>query len=266
MKPQFSVLSAVVIVALMVSTTTLAQVGIGNTAPDKSSLLEIGTGNDNFGILIPRVTLTAANVAAPVSNPQHSLLVYNTATNLTPAGYINDVRPGFYSWDNTKSKWVTQTKETRTAKWKSTDTSEELNDGSVNEVNLFGTEVYNDDSALFVVTPSPTADQLLITESGRYEINMTIGIEVIEADKYEEIVIKTDLKLSKSGVDTYPSVTVYGYINDDNDIVRGHIQIFDIIEIDENSTLSVEVIQETDPGEVYIEGVGKAFLSIRKIQ
>lgn len=266
MKPQISTLSIVILFTLLMTTASHAQVGIGNTTPDKSSLLEIGTGSDNYGILIPRVTLVAANVAAPVVNPSHSLMVYNTATNLTPVGYINDVRPGFYSWDATKAKWVTQTKETRTAKWKSIDITEELNENTANEVNLFGTEVYNDDSNLYQVTPSPTADDLLITESGRYEIKITIGIEVIEADKYEEIVIKTDLKLSKLGIDTYPSVTVYGYINDDNDIVRGHIQIFDIIEIDENSELSVEVIRETDPGEVYIEGVGKAFLTIRKLE
>ncbi|NND62339.1 MAG: hypothetical protein HKN48_04005 [Flavobacteriaceae bacterium] len=266
MKPQNSKLSLLLFFILFTCFATIAQVGIGNTNPDSSSLLEIGTGTDTAGILIPRVALTAANVSAPVTNPVHSLLVFNTATNLTPAGYINDVRPGFYSWDATKSKWVTQTKETRTAKWKSTNTTEELNDNSVNEVNLFGTEIYNDDPALYQVTPSDTADDLLITESGRYEIKITIGIEVIEADKYEEIVIKTDLKLSKSGADIYPSVTVYGYINDDNDIVRGHIQIFDVIEIDENSELSVEVVRETDAGEVYIEDTGAAFISIRKLE
>lgn len=266
MKPQNSKLTSFLAFALFFCFASSAQVGIGNTNPDKSSLLEIGTGTDIGGILIPRVALTAANVAAPVSSPVHSLLVFNTSTNLTPAGYINDVRPGFYSWDATKSKWVTQTKETRTAKWKSTNTTEELNANSVNEVNLFGTEIYNDDSSLFQVTASDTADDLLITESGRYEIKMTIGIEVIEADKYEEIVIKTDLKLTKGGADSYPSVTVYGYINDDANILRGHIQIFDVIEIDENSELSVDVIKETDSGEVYIEDTGAAFFSIRKLQ
>ncbi|AVI51965.1 hypothetical protein C5O00_12700 [Pukyongia salina] len=266
MKPQISKLAIFLAFNFTIVFTTIAQVGIGNSSPDRSSLLEIGTGVDTGGILIPRVTLVAANLSTPVSNPVHSLLVFNTATNLTPAGYINDVRPGFYSWDATKNKWVTQTKETRTAKWKSTNTTEELNDDTVNEVNLFGSEIYNDDPALYVAVPSDLTDDLLITESGRYEIKMTIGIEVIEDDKYEEIVIKTDLKLSRLGVDTYPSVTVYGYINDDNDILRGHIQIFDVIEIEEGSELSVEVVRETDSGEVYIEDVGAAFFSIRKLE
>lgn len=243
-----------------------AQVGIDNDNPHASSLLEIGTGIDNNGILLPRVALTAANIAAPVTNPAHSLLIYNTSTNLTPVGYINDVRPGFYSWDATQNKWITQTNENRAAKWTSTNTNEELNEGNANEINIFGTQVFNDDTGLYQVTPSNFADDLLITEAGRYEIKTTIGIEVDDNDRFEEIVIKTDLKLTRLGTNTFPSVTVYGYINDDGDIERGQIQIFDIIEIEDNTELSIQVQRETDDGEVYIESVGAAYLSIRKIQ
>jgi hypothetical protein len=52
------------------------------------------------GVLLPRIALTANNVAAPVVNPQGgalptSTLIYNTAT---VAG-INGVTPGYYFWN-----------------------------------------------------------------------------------------------------------------------------------------------------------------------
>lgn len=79
-----------------------AQVGINTTDPQ--AVLDIES--DENGILIPRVILTAANIAAPVVNPaggalEVSTLVYNTATAGTPP---NNVVPGFYYWNGTL--WV----------------------------------------------------------------------------------------------------------------------------------------------------------------
>ena len=76
-------------------------VGISNVAitPDASSIFEVRS--INMGVLIPRIVLTASNVAAPVTSPATSLLIYNTATaGVSP----NDVSPGYYYWDG--AKWV----------------------------------------------------------------------------------------------------------------------------------------------------------------
>ena len=73
------------------------QVGIGTTSPNAA--LDV-TSTDN-GLLIPRVALTASNVASPLTLPTISELVYNTATaGISP----NNVTPGFYYWDG--AKWV----------------------------------------------------------------------------------------------------------------------------------------------------------------
>jgi hypothetical protein len=67
--------------------------------PHPSARLHI---SDNArGLLIPNVALTATNVAAPVTSPATSLLVYNTNTAGTGA---TAVTPGFYYWDG--SQWV----------------------------------------------------------------------------------------------------------------------------------------------------------------
>ncbi len=74
-------------------------VGIGTATPNASAKLEITDANR--GVLIPRIALSATNVAAPVTTPATSLLVYNTATaGITPT----NVTPGFYYWNGTA--WV----------------------------------------------------------------------------------------------------------------------------------------------------------------
>lgn len=74
-----------------------AQVGI-NTDDPKAALDVVA---DDSGILIPRVPLTAKNIALPVVAPIISELIYNTATS--GAG-SNSVSPGFYYWNG--NNWV----------------------------------------------------------------------------------------------------------------------------------------------------------------
>lgn len=80
--------------------TNNGNLGIGTTTPN--GILDLNA--NNRGVLIPRVALTASNVASPIINPNggailESTLVYNTASaGTTP----NEVVPGFYYWDNTK--------------------------------------------------------------------------------------------------------------------------------------------------------------------
>lgn len=93
-------LYTIAIAALFLAPFVNAQnVGIGTAAPNASAKLDITDANR--GVLIPRVALTATNLAGPVTAPATSLLVYNTAT----AGVApNNVTPGFYYWSGTQ--WV----------------------------------------------------------------------------------------------------------------------------------------------------------------
>ena len=70
-----------------------SQVGIGTTAPNSSSILDV-TATDK-GVLVPRVAIADLNTAAPVTGPVESLLVYNT----TVATGV-----GFHYWDG--AKWT----------------------------------------------------------------------------------------------------------------------------------------------------------------
>ena len=90
---------ALLVVGLLSAGLHAQNVGIGTATPHPSARLHI---SDNArGLLIPNVILTATNVAAPVTSPATSLLVYNTNTAGTGA---TAVTPGFYYWDG--SQWV----------------------------------------------------------------------------------------------------------------------------------------------------------------
>lgn len=89
---------------LLIGSWSYAQIGVNTTTPN--AMLEINSTTNGF--LVPRVALTASNVAAPIVNPQggailESTMIYNTAT---VAG-VNGVSPGYYYWDG--SRWVSFT-------------------------------------------------------------------------------------------------------------------------------------------------------------
>jgi hypothetical protein len=86
---------------LLVSWTALAQTGIGTTTPHASAKLEVSASDKGF--LPPRVALTAANVASPVTSPANGLMVFNTAT---AGSGSNQVVPGYYYWNSSSALWL----------------------------------------------------------------------------------------------------------------------------------------------------------------
>ena len=97
----FLKLFLILIINIYASTIYSQSAGINNTGvvPNPSALLDIDAApNNNKGLLIPRIPLTATANNAPIGGGiANSLLVFNTAT-------INDVTPGYYYWDG--AKWV----------------------------------------------------------------------------------------------------------------------------------------------------------------
>ncbi len=90
---------------LFIQNTLNAQVGVGTITP-KAALDVTST---EYGLLMPRIALTATNAAAPVKNPvtgnnvlEIGTMVFNTATTAGTYGVI----PGIYFWDGTN--WVSQ--------------------------------------------------------------------------------------------------------------------------------------------------------------
>lgn len=95
----------VVVIFLLATTISFAQMGIGTLAPQ--GMLDIQNSNST-GFIYPRVALTSTAVDAPVINPNggglaEGTVVFNTSTTTTG---LNDVTPGVYVWDSTQ--WIPQ--------------------------------------------------------------------------------------------------------------------------------------------------------------
>ncbi len=72
-----------------------AQTGIGTTTPNASAKLDVYSTDKGF--LPPRVTLTSATLASPITTPAEGLLVYNLGSVGLQAGY--------YYWNG--ASWAT---------------------------------------------------------------------------------------------------------------------------------------------------------------
>ena len=77
-------------------------IGINGTGNSPAASAGLDVDFTNKGFLAPRVALTAANAAGPISSPANSLLVYNTSTAGTG---VNAVTPGYYYWTILTAKW-----------------------------------------------------------------------------------------------------------------------------------------------------------------
>jgi hypothetical protein len=85
------------VILLLIAQISFCQgVAINTTgaAADASAILDVSSTTN--GLLVPRVILTATNIAAPVTTPATSLLVYNRATAGTG---VTKVTPGYYFWN-----------------------------------------------------------------------------------------------------------------------------------------------------------------------
>lgn len=81
-----------IVLCLLVGGPLLAQhVGVGTQAPHSSAQLDVFA--DNRGLLVPRVSLSNALQAAPVSSPAVGLLVWNTNAAVSSGQGV-----GFYYW------------------------------------------------------------------------------------------------------------------------------------------------------------------------
>lgn len=88
--------------AMLIANAQNVAINTIGAVADASSLLDVSSTTK--GVLVPRVALTATNVAAPVTTPANSLLVYNIAT--AGAGTATGVSPGYYYWNATSNLWI----------------------------------------------------------------------------------------------------------------------------------------------------------------
>ncbi len=157
MKPILTTLFTVLFLSSFLFSQNVA-INTTGVAANASSMLDVNATDK--GVLVPRIALTATNVAAPVVAPLTSLLVFNTAT--AGAG-ATAVAPGYYWWDG--AQWV-RLFNTGNA-WQTSG-----NYGTNPAVNFAGTV----DAQDFVIRTNNT-EKMRITSGGNAGIGIAIPLE-----------------------------------------------------------------------------------------
>jgi hypothetical protein len=153
-------ISLILMISLVVCQSVVSQnIGISSNGatPAASAMLDIVSTTK--GLLIPRVALTATNVAGPVTSPATSLLVYNTATAGTSP---DNVIPGYYYWNG--SAWISFLTATTTG-WTVTG-----NSGTTAGTNFIGT---TDDEDLVFKTDN--VETMRLYSGGGVDLDAGIG-------------------------------------------------------------------------------------------
>lgn len=134
-----------------------AQTGIGTTTPSASAKLEVYATDKGF--LPPRIALTAANAASPVTSPAIGLLVYNTATTGTAP---NNVAPGYYYWNG--SAWV--------AILSNITTSSISGNGTTTTLTNFGAEINTQSGTTYTLSATDNGKIISCTSNSAVTISV----------------------------------------------------------------------------------------------
>lgn len=161
-----------------------AQQGFGTSNPNKDAVIELNSANK--GLLVPRIALSALNVASPLQAHVAGMVVYNTATS-EPGQY--QVIPGYYF--NNGTLWVKVLLSTDKA-WYNVATNKPADNNLQNiyQMGKVGIGTISPSSALHV-TGDGTNDPLVL--QSLIPISSTDGNKMMMINNSTGIVTYTDI-------------------------------------------------------------------------
>ncbi|MBX2827711.1 MAG: hypothetical protein KTR22_06085 [Flavobacteriaceae bacterium] len=225
----------------------LAQVGIGTTSPDPSSILDI-TASDK-GVLIPRMT-TAERDA--IANPVNGLMVYNTDSDEIQLNSNSPTTPIWRALSLTSSG----TAPGASMKYSNTDVSTDVNVTPAISLPVFGTQEWNDNATLYDVS----GNQVTITETGRYEIIVNVSLSNVGG--FDRNAPEIRLALDGTEVGTYSST---GYIRSNGGHEESSLHIREVIEVTANEVLTINIVRAANSNTVNLRSVGSTNIYVEKI-
>ncbi|NER12694.1 hypothetical protein GWK08_04525 [Leptobacterium flavescens] len=229
-----------------------AQVGIGTNTPDASSALDISSTSS--GVLAPRMNTTQRD---NISSPATGLLVYNTSTNTFDYNMGTPASPNWVSLGTGGSSSPSS------AKFSNTDTTTDLNFPTTSnlQVPIFGNEVWNDDTGLFVLVNDET---LRITETGRYRLQYNISIEN-QSGSNNDSGLRAILRINGTAVNPV-SFSSTGIMLSNQDHDQASLHLADVFEFSANDEISIHIFDANNNVNVItLESAGTSTFYIEKI-
>jgi len=222
-----------------------AQVGIGNIAPDPSSILDITSTTQ--GLLIPRMTTVQRN---GIPNPATGLTIYNLDTNELQYNSGLAVSP---NWLRMLSAPLPTMTAGQSVKYSNSNTTTDLNTNSAVTIPIFGNFNWNDNASLYVVS----GNQITITEAGRYFININIALYSNSARN------APDVQILVNGA-AMGTIGASGYIRDASNHNYSSINFSEVLQLNANDVITLSSTRAANNGIVTMRGADSSNIYIEK--
>lgn len=221
-----------------------AQVGIGTTNPDASSILDIESTEK--GVLVPR--LTTAEISA-IPNPAKGLLVYNTDMNIFEFNYGTSVTP---NWLRTSHKLSIKYSND------ASDTALDVNNNGAINAPIISTLEWNDDTTLY--TANTALNTITVNQTGRYRI--TVNVSLATTSGTDRLTPEMWIEINGTQRGTYSST---GYIRTNNNHQESSLHITEVFNLVAGDVVTVQIIRTANAGVVNLRSTGSSNIYIEKI-
>ncbi|PIA80699.1 hypothetical protein BFR04_15940 [Gaetbulibacter sp. 4G1] len=222
-----------------------AQVGIGTTTPDASSILDVESTDK--GILIPRLTTAQINA---ITNPANGLMVYNTDLNEFQFNCGTIATPD----------WV-KTSHNMSVKYSNTNTSTNLNSAAYTNIPIFGSLNWNDDTTLYSVA----GNVLTINTTGRYRITANIAYTVPNNGNNSHQRVSVEAQVAINGTPT-GSIANTGYVRRANAHNEASLHITEVFNITAGQTISIQTIRGGNSAPANFRSTGTSNIYVERIK
>lgn len=221
--------------------STNAQVGIGTTSPDPSSILDVNSTTK--GILLPRLTTSQRNA---IASPANGLIIYNTDTNNI-------------EYNSNTSSWTATN--VSSTKFTNTNTTTNLNTNVATNIPIFGAQVWNDNNTIFT---SPATNTITISQNGRYRIVCNISLVGVNSAGSSKQRTAVEAFVAVDGVQA-GAFASSSYIRYANGHDTSSIHINEVLNLSVGDVISIKSIRGANSGAVRFNGTYSNIL-IEKIK
>jgi len=227
-------------ILIILSSQINAQVGIGTTNPESSSILDIQSTNK--GVLLPRMTLLERDL---IANPTNGLMYFNTDLN----------KFEFNSGTTSTPVWETINQLT-SVKYSNTDITTNLNQASFTNIPIFGNLNWNDNISTFSLIDS---SNLQVNATGRFKVSVNISYNAT----VNRMSVESQIAVNGTGISTICST---GYVRNSAGHQNSSLNFTDTLNLNSGDIISIRCQREASSGNALFRSIGTSNVIIEYLK
>ncbi|WP_298555314.1 hypothetical protein [uncultured Algibacter sp.] len=222
-----------------------AQVGIGTTTPDASSILDVESTDK--GILLPRLTTAEINA---ITNPANGLTVYNS-----------DIKEFQFNCGTTATPDWSKISHPISVKYSNSNTTTNINSAAYTNIPIFGNLGWNDDTTMY----NQSGNTLTINTTGRYKIAVNIAYRVPSISGSSDQRVSVEAQIAINGTPT-GAIGNTGYVRLANGHNEASLHITEVFNITAGQTISVQTRRGGNSAPANFRSSGTSNIYIERIK